>query len=226
MKLTINEIADLKEGRKTLDEITKTHDGTSMGKINYWINRFSRDYRLDEYQGVQIVNEDNRNILTGQYVGEKGKVTRHKNIKDLPPNSHMIKNVGLPNDPNGTGEHSDREYGLFAGKPADYDPDQSFTPFKDKDMKEFNTKNDDGEYIFRSTTLISRGGMTMSLLRNNNFSADDEKQFNKVCKELSKEIPNSIYDVDESTTLYDILSKKNFENKFKDCNVRFVMRKQ
>ena len=54
MKLSIKEIADLKEGRKSLEEITKTHDGTSMGKVKDTLEDFIKNHRLNKQQAVKV----------------------------------------------------------------------------------------------------------------------------------------------------------------------------
>lgn len=229
MKLSIQEIADLKEGRKTLDEITKTHDGTSMGGLRNNIKDIVKEYAKTIDRRTFIFNEKGDKIAyyIGDWETDKNGIPKIKYDKLNERNLDLIKTVSTYNeDYAGTGQHNNNLYGLFddndggGGRfPKD---DNTFTPFRPKDMTEFLKKDDEGNYYFRSTTLVSTGGKTMSLVKNNNFTKEDEKLFNKISREFQKDIDNYIT---EDKTFYEYISEKGYENKFADCNVRFVIHK-
>lgn len=58
LKLNIRDIVDLKEGRKTLNQIIKTHDGTSMGQLNGIIKSKAEKYRKHPNQHIFIYDEN------------------------------------------------------------------------------------------------------------------------------------------------------------------------
>lgn len=58
LRLSIQEIADLKEGRKSLEDIEKTHDGTSMGKIKGTLEDFIENHKLNKQQAVKVYEPD------------------------------------------------------------------------------------------------------------------------------------------------------------------------
>ena len=239
LRLSIQEIADLKEGRKSLKEITKTHDGTSMGQgfmkhalpfiKRHATSNVSRAliFEIDKKMGVVGIDEDeiSWNIEHSRSGG-----------KDL----NLIRNVGAKT-----------EYDWHV------DDSKNGLPFSvptKEDMNLITEKNDYGEYAYRSMTLVSPGLKSMTLIRNNKFSPEDEKQYRKTVNKLykekeefsknfSKELQqnhqrNPELDIQENNkevieimrdkygygTMYEFLSKNGYVEEFSKCNVRLDLR--
>ena len=224
--LSIQEIADLKGGRKSVDEIRKTHDGTSMGQLNGIIKNKADEYRKPPNQHIFIYDENlnEKMTLVGSWEDDKNGTPKIPYNKIDTTNNHLIKTVGMNFDPFGEGLHNNSTYGHFDMDGGRYssDIDKSVSPFKQSDMSEILKKDKDGNYISRGITLISQGGSTMTLIKNNKFDTDNEKQYKKLCKEFQNDID---YYIDEAIPFHEYMKSKGYESKFKECNVRFVMRK-
>lgn len=251
LRLSIQEIADLKSGKKTLDEITRTHDGTSLGKIKGSLDYFIKEFAKDSGQNIMVVESDGstraelyRNDLETLHVDFEAEFGEAKDY-------HLIKNPDFDNW-DGTKDYDFQ----YDGKGGGWE--DSFSPMNKEDMLDLLSKNNDGEYIFQSSTLVSPNGSYMSLLRNNNFSKSDEKKFKESVKEFQNDVKNSNWSkkADEVfkeiqnehshdmpindlyvelgkrmkketgyATMKEYIASKDYESKFKDCNVRFVIRK-
>ena len=242
-----------KDHKKSKKHIGKTHDGTSLGVLRGSLNYFIEKFGKDSEQNIMVMEadgstraelyrpSDEHESLDINFEEEFG------NAKDY----HLIKNPDFDNwdDLHDYGFYYDGGNGSW---------EESFTPMTKDDMLDLLSKNNDGDYIFQSSTLTSNGGGYMSLLRNNDFSKSDEKRFKEVVKEFQNDVQKSdwskkadkifdeIQDEHEHDlpinelyvelgkrmkketgygTLREYLASRDYESKFKDCNVRFVMRK-
>lgn len=230
--------------------INKTHDGTSMGKLKGTINKFADKYskELDGY--AEIIDKNYKRVSDDiKYSDDFGRNKNNIPYDELDDvDNHIIK-TRVPYT--GYGNSVLNNF---------YDEThlKTFTSMPYDDMMEIMKKNDDGEYLFQSSTLISNNKSYMTLLRNNDFSEDDEKKFQSVCKEFRSDVENSDWakqwkdtfrqiqeedpslfvhnDLDEVCsnrmreqtgygTMREYLESRDYETKFKDCNVLFVMPK-
>ena len=177
-KLTIRDLALYKQDPKKYWEkmkITKTHDGTSMGQgfMNHVIPFIKRHatsnvsraliFETDKKMGVGAIDEDeiSWNIEHSRSGG-----------KDL----NLIRNVGAKT-----------EYDWHVDDNGNGFP---FSVPNKEDMNLITEKNDYGEYAYRSMTLVSPGLKSMTLIRNNKFSTEDEKQYRKTVNKLYQNSEN------------------------------------
>ena len=84
------------------------------------------------------------------------------NEKDI----HIIRNVG-----------SDINYVWFEDGHSTKAPENIFVPLCADDFNDLIIKDKDDNYIVRGLTLVSPNGSYMSILRNNDFSEDDEDDY-------------------------------------------------
>lgn len=234
---------------KAIDrELTKTHDGTSMGQLKGAINKFADKYAKELRGYAKIIDKNHKRVSDDiEYSDDFGRNKNNIPYDELDDvDNHIIK-TRIPYTGYGNSVLNDF-----------YDEThlKDFTPMPYDDMVEIMKKNEDGEYLFQSSTLISNNQSYMSLLRNNDFSASDEKQFEALCKEFRNDVENSEWanqwedtfrqiqeedpflfvhnDLDEVCsnrmreqtgygTMREYLKSRDYETKFKDCNVRFVM---
>ncbi len=244
MRLSIEEIALVKSKKKSLDDILKTHDGTSMGRIKSKLKEFIKD------------NAKNRKRQY-LYLDENGK---ELNEKDLTDNGmvHLIRNIG------DTDIFTDEEL-----------PVDGFHPFTSDDIFNmvYTTDNQEpiyvgdmtGEDLYRSVTIVSPSGETVSLIKNNKFSTEDKKTLLNIegdfgnawqdfyitrskaererYNELLKTMPDDLTDnevesfketirqeaIDYSKervgTPENFLKDYGIKNKLSECNVRFHYQK-
>lgn len=175
--LTIKEIADLKQGNKTIKEIQKTHDGTSMGKIRSVINKWAKE-NYDEavlmdigntarpwnyrWEKLNVTFDENGNQLTQNYFDRNDPTASYKvawqNLYE-PQKQGDIHYVTTEGEQNG---HSD---GI---------------PVPGYDFGSITQKNENGEFYIRSETIVGEGGSYVTAIRNNDFSDEDIAKYNEV----------------------------------------------
>lgn len=178
LKLSIQEIADLKEGRKTLEEIEKTHDGTSMSHIKPIIEDFIKENvpENNAHNRNLIADENGKILNTAKYSDvEKGEPWSYKGYEDH-KNLHFISNKIAGNLTVG-------ESG--SGRAYEQNDGSTMMPHEE-DFLMLTQKNNDGEYLFRSCNLVSGNGTVISLLRNNQFNQDNENALAEVMPEYKK----------------------------------------
>jgi len=166
MKLTIKEIADLKEGRKTMEEIRKTHDGTSMGKLRENLKNFISKYKQNDKRVEQIVSSDGKVISTKTSKDEKLLFKDGKDYTDV----HLLCKSKMG----------------YMRNEIDWNDESGISFFSENEMKNLLLQNDTGDYIFRSVTKVTNGSNeSLTLIKSNNF--DNEKY-----QELCDKLPNGI----------------------------------
>lgn len=204
--LTIQEIADLKEGRRTLKNIRKTHDGTSMGGLRKIIQDFAQKYALERDKHIATYNSKGEEINHVQrpykYEGLPKPVQIPdeiwRNNKDL----DMVSNLG------GTDEMIMRTSAVY---PADVggEYENNITTFHESEYGSLTQKNEDGKYSYRSITSVSPNGSSMTLIKNNKFSVEDENNYNALTKEFHKDMTNFAKTCkDDYSVKYDELIQK------------------
>lgn len=157
---------------------------------------------------------------------------------------HTLKNVG-----------SDTSYIWFEDGHSTKFPENIFVPLCEEDFTDFLMKNKESQYIVRGLTLVSPNGLYMSIIRNNDFSENDEEKYISTYSSFLKDI-DSYFKKEESYytkttfdfgeiemdkayslkrksmredygygTIYEYLKGQNYEQKFEDCNVRLIIKK-
>ena len=175
MKLTIQEIADWKEKGVLPQRLIKTHDGTSMGKINQSLNAFAHKYigeiaSIGGREHLQIYDKDGKPYFNRAKVGGNfnvpvpmGELIR-ENVKNvhLTHNHTTLLSDGLP------------------------------TMLSKADTDILLEKNMDSDYLFQSITATTptKNNSKITLLRNNKFSTEDHSQFRKATEKMRNEYTN------------------------------------
>ncbi len=167
--LTIQEIALLKTNPKKYYTI-KTHDGTSMGKINNALNNFAQSQigEVDKVGGkehLQIYDSNGKPYFNTIKEGSTYQVSVPTDDLREEKNLHLAHN------------HTTL---LEDGMP---------TMLSSGDTNILLEKNKDSDYIFQSITATSpsRRCPKVTLLRNNKFSEDDHPQFKKATEQMRDE---------------------------------------
>ena len=180
MRLKIRDIADLKEGRKTLEEISKTHDGTNLFSSSNAKDCFEdfseyaqkymeehenplRDARL-RYMGVTlsldgIYSKDGE----GVYKGERLSENEYQEIRDNDQvqEGHLISYA--PQNSYGGKNQLHTLSGKFMHN--DCLPPE----IENENIWRLAHVDNNGEYLFRSVTQESESGYRVSLVRSDDF---------------------------------------------------------
>lgn len=172
MKLSIQEIADLKEGRKTLDEITKTHDGTNVwaknpdlkSALNNFGEKCSKEseeyirYTKDgvfQQDGTQVSFDKDRNRLTDE------------EMTDLKKDNYEECHFTTFYKHNTNGDWKLHE---------SFKDNDCLPPMIDKeDIFLLGHTNKNGEYLFRSVSAESESGYRVTLVRSDKFDFKTDK---------------------------------------------------
>lgn len=186
LRLSIQEIADLKEGRKTLEEIEKTHDGTSSGPIKSGIRQVV-DECDSAYRVSVVLSEDGKQLWSTD--GKPELMVTDKKKKDrIPEETESIMNE-LGNEKNihiitkSSTESSNqfwRDEAVNDGVKVKID-DKNLTEYEfpwGPERDRLFLKNNDGDYLVRSVTNVGPDGTSVTLIKNNDFVPENEKTFN------------------------------------------------
>ena len=177
--LSIKEIADLKEGRKTLEELTKTHDGTSMGTIGPILDELCRTHgnseRVIAYDenGKKVYDIDDDKHTRRGAVGVQNLERDMSKLEGKAKDLHCVvgENSGLSNR-----TVVDINYGSGQLNIPNYNQ-----------LKSLCTTNDEGDYLLRSYTMISDNSTRMTFIKTNNFNKSNHKEYRQICKDIGKE---------------------------------------
>ena len=183
--LSINDLALLKINPDEYykRQLNKTHDGTSMGPLRQKIKDFSSRYGADD-EVVINVYDDKHSTAQAQHFGnvfeadyfDPDEAYLLEEVTDLEiTDGHIIRNIG-------------HEYVDFT-HPYSYESmdkyEDMYSAPNSHDLEQLTRKNDDGEYLFRSMTLVSPNGASISFIKNNQFSSEDEAGFMKLVEEYN-----------------------------------------
>ena len=242
--LSIKEISELKNETKTLDEIIKTHDGTSMGgAYGKSLKKFIEEYADDYEKHIKIYNSNNEtltHIVDGEYNYNNGifidlPLKDYKNEKDL----HIISNIGIYE---ALGENHYIINGMSIPLPQDVEP--------------LLEKNNDGEYLVRSNTIVCPDKSSLTLIKNNKFNSENEDMLNETIRRMNDDYDDFIhkrreaynekfsqltagkwdnleqveqesykYANEKIGTVEDFLKQGKYDVDLEKCNVRFAVRK-
>lgn len=174
IQLSIKDIVLLKQDPYNY-YITKTHDGTSMGPLRQKIKDFYRRYGTDDEVIINVYDDDHStaraehygNVFDSDYY-DPDEAYLIEEVKDLEiTDGHIIRNIG-------------HEYVDFT-HPYSYESldkyEDMYSAPNTHDLEQLTAKNDEGEYMFRSMTLVSPNGASISFIKDNQFSSEDEKGF-------------------------------------------------
>lgn len=139
------------------DYLEKTHDGTSLGKVRNSLNEFAQKYNQLDHEEASIYGTDGKKL---KHINQK-----HSTQVDLNEITDYLNKEGI------TGCHIDHNH------PINHYEDSVPSPLSIPDMDMLRIKNDKGEYIYQSISAESKNGYRMTLIRNNNFSPEDEPKF-------------------------------------------------
>lgn len=253
LKLTIKQIADLKEGRRTLQEITKTHDGTSMGGLRSNIQNFKQKYATANWKHI-ISYDENGNVVNHSQLTEfqieylKIPSEVYNNNKNM----DLISNLG----------HEDLTASAFGvTDPVDYE--DKYSGFDILDYDQLIQRNKDGDYVYKSVTTVSPNGSSLTLIKNNKFSIKDEKKYQDLTRKMHYDLKDFVkkcqldyeiqsarlgyinddesltpwekykkksslamqYTIERNGTLYEYIKKQGYSEMFeKECNIKLRMR--
>ena len=156
------------------NELTKTHDGTSMGKIGPIMDDWAT--APGNYDSMCLFDKEGRRVnqtfkpsgYGGSFADLWDKYRGIPEAKDL----HWIQQ---PHYSMGHYKESenDKGYEIF----AHYNLERLITE-----------KNDNGDYMFQGIHTISPNGIRQSLIRNNKYSPADDEAFNNAVKHYKQAI--------------------------------------
>ena len=123
-------------------------------------------------------------------------------VKDLEiTDGHIIRNIG----------HETVDF----NHPYSYETlnsyDDMYSAPNGHDLEQLVAKNDDGEYMFRSMTLVSPNGASISFIKDNQFSIEDEKGFMELVEKYNLDCYDysNKYSVDTDDNRERIVEERN-----------------
>lgn len=155
------------------EDLSKTHDGTSMGKIgpilDDWMeNRYAMTCAGFDENGKKVYETRVSTPSAGPGLLEAEMGDEIKNIHCITNNTQgsIIKE-----GPSATIQTGDGVL-LVPGEGQ---------------LKSLTKKNKDGDYMFRSFSLVSPDNTRMTVLRNDSFSKENHKAYNETIKDFHKQ---------------------------------------
>lgn len=204
--LSIQEIASLKSGRRTLEEIIKTHDGTSLGKVRPAIAKYVEEYSLSPFREVGVMSDD-KEIYHFQHINNENP--SQEELEKLGKTGlHIISTIS---DDDAT------DFGAFYPFHGNSIRDYNYMPWKD-DLETLFMKNAKGEYIVQSHTTVSPTGQSVTLVKNNNFNDDNQENLKRILKEMNDEIDENNNRIDVSGINHLIMTK--YAPRFEEQNIK------
>ena len=197
--LNIQEIASLKSGMKTLEEIRKTHDGTSMGKlpIGDFVSKYGGDYAYHEVA-----------------YDKDGKI-----IDDI---DVLSQHIAYPNNADRTDSHV-----IFSMDASEKDGE--YFELDDGTAWLTTTNLDYFDYLnkYRSLTSVGGNGSSMSVIRNNKFSPEDAEKFKDTYKKFDDAIADYFIGKGANPTMsmQEFIKKNGWDKQFEDCNIKLRFQK-
>lgn len=194
--LNIHDLAFLKQNPEEYIEkqlsMIKTHDGTSTGGgFKESLKWFIEDYSQDPFCNTAVFTNDGSEGVVyrattnteEQLVKEGIDITKDKYYSEG-TDFHIIQNSSPGENPDGT---RPGVYYWDSASPVD-EPNLSMIGFHDRDVEYLTETNDDGEYLYRSTTIVSPNGKSMTLIKNNSFDEKDHKYLRDIQNDMKKSV--------------------------------------
>ena len=182
--LTIRDIVLLKEHPQEYYEklhITKTHDGTSTGGgFREGLNQFIEDYSQSPFCNTAIYTNEGEGqvIYKATYNTDEKLITEGVNItidKDYNPETDKDMHIFHTSNPSENRDGTRPGVYYWDGDSPTDKPNVSMIGFHDRDVEYLTEKNAEGEYLYRSTTIVSPSGKSMTLIKNNKFNDSNHK---------------------------------------------------
>lgn len=190
--LSIKDLALLKsnpqEYYKRYIEEEKTHDGTSLGQIGPVLDNWGghgSTYRdecaaFDE-NGKKIFESENKNRKSADILKEKS----NSDTKDI----HFISTFNLSE-------------GSRAANISEGSPGHELNIPSPEQLSTLLLKNENGDYMLRSYSLVSTNKSRVSVLRNNKFDKSNHKDYRETCKDLKRDSKKYGKDITKLSTKY------------------------
>ena len=194
--LSINDIVLLKERPQDYlkihaERLTKTHDGTSSGPIKSNIKNFINRYSQDPFRRVVAFDSEGEKIVDHLTHYHNQVIWDDALINSEQTNMHVIMNANLDAEGLFDDEVEDHQF-IGSGEvtrdktnPNFYaQASQDYTVFiNENEARQLCVRNNDGEYVVRSVTMVSPNKETMTLIKDNNFSYEDHQKLINVMRE-------------------------------------------
>lgn len=149
--------------------LEKTHDGTSMSKINSSLDNFAEKYgQIKDHEEISFYTDNGKEIM--HLVGQEHGV----DDKTLKPLTDKLE------EENYTDVHVDHNH------PTVWDTNVP-TFLSENDMLTLMETNNDGDYIYRSISAESPNGSRMTIIRNDKFNNEDHTMFKEVIQKINRE---------------------------------------
>lgn len=155
--------------------INKTHDGTSMSGLNGKIKKFAQRYATDDNLHYCAYDE-NGNMISSidsykQYQ-DKYKDEQFDDLYHNPRNLDLVRNLGH--------EQLDKHnHSYFDSK---YEYEDMYSTLNDYDLAQLHNIGEDSS--FRSFTMVSPNGSSITFIKNNNYSEKDNGLFGKLASDF------------------------------------------
>ena len=206
-KLPIKEIALLKTNPQEY-YTTKTHDGTSLGKVRPAIAKYVEEYSLSPFREVGVMSDD-KEIYHFQHINNENP--SQEELEKLGKTGlHIISTIS---DDDAT------DFGAFYPFHGDM-KDYNYTPWED-DLETLFMKNENGEYIVQSHTTVSPTGQSVTLVKNNKFNEDNQENVKRILKEMNDEIDRNNNKLDVAGINHLIMTK--YAPRFEEQNIKLRM---
>ena len=201
--LSIKDIVLLKERPQDYikiyaERLTKTHDGTSSGPIKNKLKTHINNTVGSYYRHTTVFSEDGKSLWTPYdsevYDWEYLMVTSEDHeepvfeeteafVDDL--NEHA--NMHIVTKPSYDDDYHGGEGGVanltFVDKNGD-----SYRLVSDEEAGRLLMKNTDGEYMFRSTTIIGDDGTSTTLIKNNKFDEGNHEKLQETIDNMNSDV--------------------------------------
>lgn len=207
LRLSIQEIADLKEGRRSLEDIEKTHDGTSMGTIGPILDELCR--MKGTKKQVLAYDENGKRVYKIDDEGKNDIGIQHleQNISKINGEKKNLHGVVSENITLSGRTAADIRYSGGELNIPDYNQ-----------LKSLCTTNEDGDYLLRSYTMISENNSRMTFIKNNNFDKSNHKDYRQICKDIGKE--SKKYNKEYNSRVSELVKEKREEAGYTDLYIR------
>ena len=139
---------------KVINESVKTHDGTSLGKIRHSLDKIAPKIRNKKKEQAYIIDEYGNIIQHKKGTGDSVEIDEDTLKEEKHKGLHITHN-----------------------HPSDLTLDDIPTTLSHADLLILNTKNNDGDYLFRSISAENPNGTRITLIRNNKFNESNEDDY-------------------------------------------------
>lgn len=168
--------------------LEKTHDGTSSTPIKSQLQDFYKESRNSMYRHTRVVSPEGKEVTHIQTVADdKGNEyydMEYDMLFEDWENADYNSATGLHLLTKPTGEDNNSNAVFY-----DKNGDSYLLPSLD-DLSLLSELNDEGNYFFRSQTLVSKDGTSTTIIKNNKFTAEDELKLMEMMGDVERDIKN------------------------------------